>query len=183
MKTKQVLHTGVAAFLAATLACGGDKKSSAATGRPVATAELPPPPTDDPAPSAAAPVAPPATGLLAPGTQINASIEMPFSSYASKPGDTVVVVVTGDVPGGDGAVAVPSGARMKLVIARIDPKGGADGGPRVELTPVSIAFTATELTLDAAPSPVPAVTRNGLAMVDRATPFTVTVRGATKTTY
>ncbi|MEA3245010.1 MAG: hypothetical protein U9Q74_02515 [Gemmatimonadota bacterium] len=151
-------------------ACGGEPKAAppagaapAITGAPAAAVPVP-----------AGDVRPAGTGMLDSGAVIRGMLSNPLSSLADRRGAIVDGVVTGDVTGPDGRVAIPSGSRLDIRIDRLEAARNAAGPTGiVELSPVAVYVQADTIRLTGTIDAVPFLARGTNVIVERAAPLVI----------
>ncbi|MCC7196311.1 MAG: hypothetical protein IT356_12220 [Gemmatimonadaceae bacterium] len=156
----------VAALVVAAWACSGDRKPSSGTDAASASR------------AAGTPVAtrPEGTGMLDSGTAIRAMLPEPLSSLIDRRGQVVQAIVTGDVIGPDGKVAVPSGSRLDIRIDRLE-AARTPAGPSgvVRLSPLAVYIQDDTVGVEGTVDSVPFLARDANVIVERATPLIVRI--------
>lgn len=94
--------------------------------------------------------------LLAGGTRVSATIQDSLSSRASKTGDMLHAIVSGDVKGPHGGVVIPAGSSARLTIALLEP-GNDQRSPegRLSLVVSSVTVNGEQYPVSADLDPVP----------------------------
>jgi hypothetical protein len=150
--------------------CGGEPKATpqgaeapAITGKPAAA--VPVMPGD---------VRPAGTAMLDSGAVIRGMLTNPLSSLADRRGAIVDAVVTGDVVGPDGKVAIPSGSRLDIRIERLESARTAAGPTGiVVLSPAAVYIQSDTIRLTGTIDSVPFLVRETNVIVERATPLVI----------